>query len=193
MKKYAIIIAGALVALLVILYFAHIGPFKAPDAKPARVRGTTEAEPVRSAQEKSMDAVAASPSEKPAPKEEAPEQAATEAPTVEIPKDKQQLIGVRTTSALVVPLAKNIRTVGLVEYDQRRLNTINTKLEGWVEKLYVNFTGTYVRKGDPIADIYSPELWATQMEFINMVRGPGPGLKTGRKAGAARMISMSPR
>ena len=76
----------------------------------------------------------------------------------------------KTTSRAVQPLTKDIRTVGLVEYDQRRLNTINTKLEGWIEKLYVNFTGTYVRKGDPIADIYSPELWATQQEFINMVR-----------------------
>ena len=111
------------------------------------------------------------PSAKAPPAKAAPaEQAPTEAPTVEIPKDKQQLIGVKTVTASVQPLTKNIRTVGLVEYDQRRLNTINTKLEGWIEKLYVNFTGTYVRKGDPIADIYSPELWATQQEFINMVR-----------------------
>ena len=76
----------------------------------------------------------------------------------------------KTTTAQVLPLTKTIRTVGLVEYDQRRLQTINTKIEGWIEKLYVNFTGTYVKKGDPVADIYSPELWATQQEFINVVR-----------------------
>ncbi len=174
MKRYGSLIAGAIVALLFILYFARVGPFRATDAKPARVQagqqGTAEAKPDATAQEKSMPGMATSPAEKPAPKEEAPEQAATEAPTVEIPKDKQQLIGVKTTTVSVQPLTKDIRTVGLVEYDQRRLNTINTKLEGWIEKLYVNFTGTYVRKGDPIADIYSPELWATQQEFINMVR-----------------------
>jgi Cu(I)/Ag(I) efflux system membrane fusion protein len=98
------------------------------------------------------------------------EAAATEAPAVEIPPEKQQLIGVKVATAQVVPLFKTIRTVGLVEYDQRRLHTITTKVEGWVEKLYVNFSGAYVKKGDPVADIYSPELWATQQEFINVVR-----------------------
>ncbi len=83
----------------------------------------------------------------------------------------------------MLPLTKTIRTVGLVEYDQRRLNTINTKVEGWVEKLYVNFTGTYVKKGEPVADIYSPELWATQQEFINVVRwAKGAGAKDGTGA-----------
>src|SRR5208337_673074 len=114
------------------------------------------------------------------------EEAKTEAPTVEIPPEKQQLIGVRVVTASVQPLAKVIRTVGLVEYDQRRLSTITTKVDGWVEKLYVNFTGTYVKKGDPVADIYSPELWATQQEFINVVkwaRGTGKGSRG--EAGAA--------
>lgn len=91
-------------------------------------------------------------------------------PSVEIPLEKQQLIGVRTTAASIVPMEKIIRTVGRVEYDERSLTTINTKVEGWIEKLYVNYTGTYVKKGERVADIYSPELWATQQEFINLVR-----------------------
>ncbi|HEY3277924.1 MAG TPA: efflux RND transporter periplasmic adaptor subunit [Syntrophorhabdaceae bacterium] len=90
--------------------------------------------------------------------------------TIEIPPEKQQLIGVRVARASVQPLRKSIRTVGKVEYDERRLTTVNTKVEGWVEKLYVNFTGVYVKKGDHLADLYSPELWATQQEFINLVR-----------------------
>jgi len=108
--------------------------------------------------------------EKPSARQAQPEQPAEEAPSIEIPKEKQKLIGVKTAVAQVQPLAKSIRTVGFVEYDQRRLNTINTKIEGWIEKLYVSFTGTYVKKGEPVADIYSPELWATQQEFINAVR-----------------------
>jgi Cu(I)/Ag(I) efflux system membrane fusion protein len=104
-----------------------------------------------------------------APPEEQ-EQKQTEAPTVEIPLEKQQLIGVRTVTASIQPLQKIIRTTGKVEYDERKLTTINTKVEGWIEKLYVNFTGIYVKKGEPLADIYSPELWATQQEFINLVR-----------------------
>jgi len=101
-------------------------------------------------------------------KESAPEQ--EEAPTVEIPLEKQQLIGARAIAASIQPLQKNIRTVGKIEYDERKLTTINAKVEGWIEKLYVNFTGTYVKRGEPLADIYSPELWATQQEFINLVR-----------------------
>jgi membrane fusion protein, copper/silver efflux system len=91
-------------------------------------------------------------------------------PVVEIPMDKQKALGVKTATAAVQPLVKTIRTVGIVEYDQRRLSTVNAKIEGWIEKLYVNYTGASVKKGDPIADIYSPELWATQLEFINMVK-----------------------
>ncbi len=93
-----------------------------------------------------------------------------ETPTIEIPLEKQQLIGVRTTAASIRSLQKIIRTVGRVEYDERKLATANTKVEGWIEKLYVNYTGEYVRKGDRLAEIYSPELWATQQEFINLVR-----------------------
>jgi Cu(I)/Ag(I) efflux system membrane fusion protein len=95
---------------------------------------------------------------------------AAEPPTIEIPPEKQQLIGVRITRASVQPLEKSIRTVGKIEYDERRLTTINTKVEGWIEKLYVNFTGVHITKGQRLADIYSPELWATQQEFINLVR-----------------------
>jgi Cu(I)/Ag(I) efflux system membrane fusion protein len=113
------------------------------------------------------------PTEKPEAVSAKPEettQKQEEVPTVEIPLEKQQLIGVRTVQASIQPLQRNIRTVGKIEYDERKLTTINTKVEGWIEKLYVNFTGVYVKKGEPLADIYSPELWATQQEFINLVR-----------------------
>ena len=93
-----------------------------------------------------------------------------EAPSVEIPPEKQQLIGVKTVVAEVKPLRKIIRTVGLVEYDERKLATVNTKFEGWIEKLYVDYSGKYVRKGEPLADIYSPELFATQQEFLSLLK-----------------------
>ncbi|MBI1810457.1 MAG: efflux RND transporter periplasmic adaptor subunit [Nitrospirae bacterium] len=98
-----------------------------------------------------------------------------EAPTVEIPLEKQQLIGVKTVAASVKPLQKIIRTVGRIEYDERRLATVNTKFEGWIEKLYVNYTGKYVKKGEPLAEIYSPELVATQQEFLNALKWAKPG------------------
>ena len=93
-----------------------------------------------------------------------------EKPTVEIPLDKQQLIGMKTVIAEVKPMRKVIRTVGFVQYDERRLATVNTKFEGWIEKLYVDYSGKYVGKGEPLADIYSPELLATQQEFINLIK-----------------------
>ena len=76
-----------------------------------------------------------------------------EASTVEIPPEKQQLIGVKTVVAEVKSLGKIIRTVGMVTYDERMLATVNTKFEGWIEKLHVDYTGKYVRKGEPLAEI----------------------------------------
>jgi len=101
----------------------------------------------------------------------APEtQTGQETPTVEIMSDKQQLIGVKTVAVAIKPLRKVIRAVGRIEYDERRIATVNTKIEGWIEKLYVDYTGRPVRKGDPLAEIYSPELVATQRELIHIVK-----------------------
>ena len=91
-------------------------------------------------------------------------------PTINIPYDKQQMIGVQTGIASVQPMMKQIRTIGRVSYDETKLATVNTKFEGYIEKLYINTTGEYVRKGQPLAEIYSPELLSTQMEFINLLK-----------------------
>jgi membrane fusion protein, copper/silver efflux system len=125
-------------------------------------------EPQAQAQATGRQHGAPAPAEKPA----APQAQETpqEAPTIEISPEKQQLIGVRTVQISVQPLLKIIRTVGLVEYDQTKVTTVNAKVEGWIEKLHVNFTGAHIKKGQPLADLYSPELWATQQEFINVVR-----------------------
>jgi Cu(I)/Ag(I) efflux system membrane fusion protein len=102
-------------------------------------------------------------------------QVAEEAPTVEIPTDKQQLIGLQTVKAAIKPLQKVIRTVGRIEYDEKKLATVNTKIEGWIEKLHVDYTGRYVKKGEPLAEIYSPELVATQKEFLNTLKWASQG------------------
>ena len=92
-----------------------------------------------------------------------------EAQTVEIPLEKQQLIGVKTAEVKVLPLKKTLRTIGRVEFDERKLTTVNIKVEGWVEKLYADYTGKYVKKGEPLAEIYSPELMSTQLEYVNLL------------------------
>jgi len=102
----------------------------------------------------------------PAPQEEVTE----EAPQVEISSQQQQLIGVKTVKVYLKPIQKVIRTIGRIEADERKLATINTKIEGWIEKLYVDYTGRYVKKGEPLVEIYSPELLATQQEFLGVLK-----------------------
>lgn len=97
-------------------------------------------------------------------------EAEEDVPMIEISPEKQQLIGIKTEIAGVKSLQKSIYTIGRIEYDERRLFTINTKFEGWIEKLYVDYTGKYIKIGDPLAEIYSPELYATQLEFINLIK-----------------------
>lgn len=93
-----------------------------------------------------------------------------ETPQIEISPDQQQLIGVKTVTVTRQPMSKLIRTVGRMEVDETKLATINTKIEGWIEKLYVDYTGKFVRRGEPLVEIYSPELLAAQREFLNLLQ-----------------------
>ncbi len=89
---------------------------------------------------------------------------------VRIPVRKQQLIGVRTEVAKRAPFVRTLNAVGRVAVDETRLRHIHTKIEGWIEKLYVNATGETVRAGQPLLSIYSPELLATQEEYLLALR-----------------------
>jgi len=83
---------------------------------------------------------------------------------------KQQLIGVKFSTAEVVPLHKTIRAVGRVDYDERKLAVVNLKISGWIKDLLVDYTGQLVRKGQPLFTIYSPELVSTQEEYLQAQR-----------------------
>ena len=71
-------------------------------------------------------------------------------------------MGIRTATVTRGPLRRTIRTVGVVDYDETSLADVTTKFKGWVEKLYVNATGQLVMRGDPLFEIYSPELYSAQ-------------------------------
>ena len=90
--------------------------------------------------------------------------------TVNISPERQQLIGVKIGTVEARRLEKLIRTTGRVDYDEKRLATISPKIGGWVEELYVDFTGAFVKKGDPLLTIYSPELVSTQEEYLVALR-----------------------
>jgi RND family efflux transporter MFP subunit len=81
-----------------------------------------------------------------------------------------QNIGVRTTTVRRGPLAATVRTVGRVAYDEQLLAHIHTKVSGWVEELYVDTTGQDVRKGEKLLTLYSPDLVATQEEYLQALR-----------------------
>jgi Cu(I)/Ag(I) efflux system membrane fusion protein len=86
--------------------------------------------------------------------------------TVQISSERQQLIGVKIGTVEMKPLEKVIRTVGRVDYDEKRIVTVSTKVGGWIEELYVDFTGRFVRQGEPLLTLYSPELVSTQEEYL---------------------------
>jgi Cu(I)/Ag(I) efflux system membrane fusion protein len=181
-KKYLFLIAVVFVSagLVFAASKAGFGQKKSEVAAPAVAgKAMTSGEHEGHAKEKG----AVSETQAPASKEPA-----AEAPTVEIPVEKQQLIGVKTTTVSVRPLERVVRTVGRVEYDEKRLATINTKFEGWIEKLYVNYTGKYVKKGEPLAEIYSPELLATQQEFLNVLKWSREA-DAGGRSGVGAMLS----
>jgi len=77
-----------------------------------------------------------------------------------------QNMGVRTAKVEVRPLSRLTLTVGTVAFNERNLSTINTKVNGWVERLYINATGDPVRQGQALLSIYSPELVSAQDEYL---------------------------
>lgn len=81
-----------------------------------------------------------------------------------------QNMGVRTEKAALRSLAGNLRTVGLLTYRENSTFSLNSKIDGWVEKLHVNREGQKVVKGQPLLDLYSPELVAAQEEFLLALR-----------------------
>jgi Cu(I)/Ag(I) efflux system membrane fusion protein len=89
---------------------------------------------------------------------------------VQISPERQQLIGVKIGKIEMRPLEKNIRAVGRVDYDERKVVTVSPKIGGWIEDLYVDFTGKYVKQGEPLLTIYSPELVSTQEEYLIALR-----------------------
>lgn len=85
---------------------------------------------------------------------------------VTLSAERRQLLGVRSEPVKKMRLAHDIRTVGRVAVDERRQHHIHTKFEGYVEHLYVDYTGQFVRRGERLLSIYSPELVATQEEYL---------------------------
>ncbi len=82
----------------------------------------------------------------------------------------QQNIGVTTELVKKMKLSRTVQTTTNIAYDETKLYTISTKIMGYVEKLYVDYTGQFVKKGQPLLSIYSPDLVSTQEEYLQAIK-----------------------
>lgn len=99
------------------------------------------------------------------------EPAAGTANQIRISVEKVQKLGVRTEQAAVRRLDRVVRAAGRIEVDERRVYAVAPKFEGWVERLFVNVTGQPVAKGQPLFEVYSPELVSAQREYALAAQG----------------------
>ena len=93
---------------------------------------------------------------------------------VQLSPERIQLAGIKTVPVEYRPVAQQTKTVGYITFDESRLSRIVSRVDGYVEKLYVDETFTVVHKGDPLAEIYSPELYSTARELVLASRAGGP-------------------
>jgi Cu(I)/Ag(I) efflux system membrane fusion protein len=105
---------------------------------------------------------------------------------VALTPERRHLLGVKSEPVRRGRIQRELRTVGRVAVDERRVHHVHTKYEGYVEHLHVDFTGKYVQKGEPLLSIYSPDLVATQQEYLLALRaqqelqqGGSPGVAQG--------------
>ena len=102
----------------------------------------------------------------------AEEQSTTMAPgSVMISSEKQQLIGVRTAQVKREALVRDVRTTGQVTADETKIAHVHVKINGFIEKVFVDYIGQLVKKGQPLFTLYSPDLVSTQEEYLIAKRG----------------------
>ena len=117
-----------------------------------------------------------------------------DAPGVVTVSDRtQQTMGVRTTQAEVRPLERQVRTTGRFEAPDDARVAVSPKISGWVERLHVDYAGARVRRGDPLLAIYSPDLVATQEEYLLALRNAREQSGTSGEADAERLLQAAER
>ncbi|MGR9088736.1 MAG: efflux RND transporter periplasmic adaptor subunit, partial [Gammaproteobacteria bacterium] len=85
---------------------------------------------------------------------------------IRISPEKIQKLGVTTETVSKRTLVHSIRALGSIHIDERRIHAVTPRFEGWIQRLYVNSTGQAVKRGQPLLEIYSPELVTAQQEFL---------------------------
>jgi len=98
---------------------------------------------------------------------------AAESSQIAIDPVTTQNMGIRTAEVTRGPLRKLVRTVGVIDYDETGLTDVTLKYKGWIEKLLVDSTGKEVRKGEPLLEIYAPDLVTAQNEYLIALASSG--------------------
>jgi Cu(I)/Ag(I) efflux system membrane fusion protein len=93
---------------------------------------------------------------------------------VKLNPDKVQLLGVRTEAAAERELRRSVQAVGTIQANERLLYKVTARFEGYIERLHVDTTGQAVERGQPLMEVYSPELVAAQEEYLIALRGTEP-------------------
>ena len=91
--------------------------------------------------------------------------------TIQLSLAQQKLLKVRSLAASEKPLITSILTTGKLTLNQNHLTRITTHSDGWLEKIYCDFNNHTITTGDPIADIYSPEIFTAEQDYLSMGRG----------------------
>jgi hypothetical protein len=102
----------------------------------------------------------------------------TEKGVITVSEARRQLIGVRIGTVEKRPMILTIRAFGNVTYDERQLNDVVLRVKGWIQHLDANFTGKWVKAGETLFTLYSPDLYATQQEYLLALQSKNPTLQT---------------
>lgn len=174
MKRKIIITLGVLLLLIAGggIYFATRKPAHAQAAAQAPASGERKIKYYKSGM--MLGQVSQTPQKDSMGMEMVPvyEDEASDTSVISIDPVIQQNMGVRVGAVTRGPLRRNVRTLGRIQPNETALADVTTKFKGWIEKLYVDATGKVVKKGDPLFDIYSPDLYSAQNEYLLALNGP---------------------
>ena len=98
------------------------------------------------------------------------EKGETEDYIIVVGQQRRQQIGIRTGAVIKGPMSLIVRAFGNITYDETQLADVTLRVSGWITKLNVNFRGEYVKKGDELFTLYSPDLYSSQKEYLQVLK-----------------------
>ena len=142
----------------------RLAPIHASSPPPSPQSGTEGSAPMTDMNGMGASANPAQPSQNSTPQKMAPG-------TVLLTSEKQQSIGVRYTEVRRERMERTLRTVGVVQMDDEKISRVHVKTPGWIQKVYLDYVGKLVKKGQPLFTLYSPDLVSTEQEYLIALKG----------------------